>query len=330
MKSIKYLALLFALIAFTACQDDVEPVERPKQQPIFKDMSLNEVKGLGNHLARYIGSSTFYNALDLDRVRIKSDSSQFVNHTVYLDDYDGDPYTFNNLVIGKDSLGNYQPPYILRYEPTDAFRRAYFNTGLLIGFEGKIIKYTLGVSGADGIKLRPPNHDPTEGDDGPGENNNPVNDVNVVCEKVISNTGGGAPSGGDDGRNSYMVCETILHWSQYGDSDGNIHMYGFFTTQECTIRSINEYSAAGNNDCSEQNKGDVPVLDKAPLRRFKYPEGSDYEKKYPKLTEYLKNQLPNVLDNQRIIQIIQYYTNMSYEEISKQISWGSGPTIIVQ
>lgn len=62
----------------------------------------------------------------------------------------------------------------------------------------------------------------------------------------------------------------------------------------------------------------------------KYPLGSDYASKYPKLTEYLKNQLPKIASNETIIASIKKYTGLSEAAIKKQLYWGEGPEIKIE
>lgn len=63
----------------------------------------------------------------------------------------------------------------------------------------------------------------------------------------------------------------------------------------------------------------------------KYPVNSDYAEQYPKFTEYLKNQLPTLKDNDTIINAIEKYGDLNAADIKNQLQWGKGPTIkIVQ
>ncbi|MGB3606424.1 hypothetical protein [Psychroserpens sp.] len=62
----------------------------------------------------------------------------------------------------------------------------------------------------------------------------------------------------------------------------------------------------------------------------KYPSGSNYFTLYPKLTEYLKNQLPTIKDNTVIIIAIKTYTNLTTSQIQEHLKWGEGPTIRVE
>lgn len=59
----------------------------------------------------------------------------------------------------------------------------------------------------------------------------------------------------------------------------------------------------------------------------KYPPGSDYVSKYPKLTEYLRNKLPTIKDNQTIINAIKKYTSLTTEEIASDLEFGKGPIV---
>ncbi|WP_271784877.1 hypothetical protein [Aquimarina algiphila] len=62
----------------------------------------------------------------------------------------------------------------------------------------------------------------------------------------------------------------------------------------------------------------------------KYPKGQlgkDYLRDYPKLTEFLKNDLINLKDDPIIINALKTYGSLTEDEIKKGLTWGSGPTI---
>jgi len=61
----------------------------------------------------------------------------------------------------------------------------------------------------------------------------------------------------------------------------------------------------------------------------KYPENSTYETDYPRLTEYLKNELPNIADNQIVVNLIHDYTDTPKETIKEALQWGKGPEIVI-
>ena len=50
---------------------------------------------------------------------------------------------------------------------------------------------------------------------------------------------------------------------------------------------------------------------------FKYPDGLDYATKYPKLTEYLKNKLKNVIKNEPIKNALKKWGHLTDEQIIK-------------
>ncbi|MGG8497758.1 hypothetical protein ACQY1Q_15210 [Tenacibaculum sp. TC6] len=93
------------------------------------------------------------------------------------------------------------------------------------------------------------------------------------------------------------------------------------------------------NNNSEEAKNFVLKLIKAKEENslvstfpfFKFPPNSNYEKLYPKFTEYLKNKLPEVKNISLITNTIRKITGLSLERIKKDLTWGQGPTIkIVQ
>ena len=62
----------------------------------------------------------------------------------------------------------------------------------------------------------------------------------------------------------------------------------------------------------------------------KYPEGSNYETLYPKLTTLLKNDLPKISNNDKVINKIHEITDAPKETIKEALKWGKGPTIQIQ
>jgi hypothetical protein len=62
---------------------------------------------------------------------------------------------------------------------------------------------------------------------------------------------------------------------------------------------------------------------------FKYPPGSNYANLYPNLTEYLKNKMPLLKDNQFIIDKLVEYSELTEETIVQDLQWGKGPTIVI-
>jgi hypothetical protein len=95
-----------------------------------------------------------------------------------------------------------------------------------------------------------------------------------------------------------------------------IHENGCSIENETLVKEIIESSADGT------------LISVFPFVR--YPEGSNYATQYPKLTEYLKNQLPTIKDNSTIVNAIKKYTDQSTEQIRKDLQWGYGPVIKIQ
>jgi hypothetical protein len=60
---------------------------------------------------------------------------------------------------------------------------------------------------------------------------------------------------------------------------------------------------------------------------FKYPAGSNYSTQYPKLTEFLKNKIPELKNNQFIINKLVQYSELSSQQVINDLKWGKGPTI---
>lgn len=91
------------------------------------------------------------------------------------------------------------------------------------------------------------------------------------------------------------------------------------------------------NDCNEKRFFLKEVIDAdingiliAAFPFVKYPEGSSYVSLYPKLTEYLKNQIPKVANIPKIVNAINEFTQLPNDEIKNALKWGEGPILHVQ
>lgn len=78
-----------------------------------------------------------------------------------------------------------------------------------------------------------------------------------------------------------------------------------------------KYAYAGNN----------PILFTDMFGAFKFPEGSNYEKDYPKLANYIKNTIQQAANDPKVLAALAKYSEMSVEDIKKALTWGEGPTI---
>ena len=66
---------------------------------------------------------------------------------------------------------------------------------------------------------------------------------------------------------------------------------------------------------------------------IKYPDSktAQYKRDFPKLTEYLMNQLPKVSEIAKIVNAIHEFTQLPKDQIKKELQWGDGPELnIVQ
>ncbi|WP_299888934.1 hypothetical protein [uncultured Lacinutrix sp.] len=63
---------------------------------------------------------------------------------------------------------------------------------------------------------------------------------------------------------------------------------------------------------------------------FKYPDGSTYAIDYPELTILLKEYIPYLKNNTRLIDTISNLTGLSDEEIKEDFTWGEGPEIHIE
>ena len=65
---------------------------------------------------------------------------------------------------------------------------------------------------------------------------------------------------------------------------------------------------------------------------IKYPEdqAENYKTNYPRLTEYLMNQLPTVGNITKITDAIHDITGLSLADIKRDLQWDNGPTLIIK
>tara|TARA_R110002051_G_scaffold73135_2_gene132720 strand:- start:16990 stop:18435 length:1446 start_codon:yes stop_codon:yes gene_type:complete len=62
----------------------------------------------------------------------------------------------------------------------------------------------------------------------------------------------------------------------------------------------------------------------------KYPLTSNYANTYPKLTEFLKVELPKIIDNTKVIDAINDLTDVPKETIKESLKWGKGPEVRIE
>lgn len=72
------------------------------------------------------------------------------------------------------------------------------------------------------------------------------------------------------------------------------------------------------------------LLSSYPLVKYPFDKATQYKQDYPKLTEYLMNELPKIANNQDVIDAIYGLTETPKEIIKVALQWGIGPEIIIE
>lgn len=98
--------------------------------------------------------------------------------------------------------------------------------------------------------------------------------------------------------------------------------------EEEALQILEYLNDGGENEIAEdmmESVSDGTAISLKPF--FKYPQGSNYATLYPKLTEYLKNKVPQLRFNQFIIDKLEQYSELSVEQIKNDLQYGKGPEI---
>jgi len=64
-----------------------------------------------------------------------------------------------------------------------------------------------------------------------------------------------------------------------------------------------------------------------PIQRFRLSE--DDQEAYPRLAYYLQHNMPDILNNRRIMRGLLSYGQLSREDVAGHVAWGSGPLVTV-
>ena len=156
--------------------------------------------------------------------------------------------------------------------------------------------------------------------------------------------GGGGSSSGGGSTSPIIPCEDVIHGCdkmphlKLANELGIIDQaqIDYLENNSILVGEINIFLDDTNNATEAKNFANEIIASGtdgtlvSTLPFVKYPVGSNYANLYPKLTEYLKNQLPKIGDNAFIVSVIKKYTSLSEEEIKKQLKWGNGPTIKIE
>ena len=156
MYSKSKIALLFALliVSLVACNDDTPvPLNELEEKTKFRDLTYKDVPVVINALTASLGlvnghdqlsvsnqESDFKVRINWERITEAIDKEGHQNYTFSVDDFDDDPKTFHNLIIGRNGDGSFKRPYLLTYQMSDSFWEKYIETNSMQGFEGKVYK----------------------------------------------------------------------------------------------------------------------------------------------------------------------------------------------
>jgi len=72
------------------------------------------------------------------------------------------------------------------------------------------------------------------------------------------------------------------------------------------------------------------IISAFPFVKYPTDKAAQYRRDYPKLTEYLQNELPKLADNPSIVNAFKQYTNMTDTQVRETLTWGDGPNLLVE
>ena len=172
-----------------------------------------------------------------------------------VEDYDGNPFTFTNLIIPRSTEGEFIKPYLLKYEMSDEFIQEYLMHNDISQFQGKITQFTLGMMQSNSSPNRAPT-DPDNAGDGPSDGStDPTNDANIECEIQGYS---GVTQVGDGG----SFQEQCMHYEVTVYSGGEYwYSYVEIDYSDCILVWVNEQSASGSTNCSDTKAdGEIPII----------------------------------------------------------------------
>jgi hypothetical protein len=99
--------------------------------------------------------------------------------------------------------------------------------------------------------------------------------------------------------------------------DPRLGLFWSLDPMERLFVDVSRYSFAANN----------PIKFGEYKGMFKFPAGSTFETDYPLLTNYLKNNIAEILNSPEIMSALSTYGQLSRADVKAALVWGSGPTI---
>ena len=256
----------------SSCTDQmIEPEIIPTRS--IRDLTYKDVPNVVSQLQEGLGlrggndrlsvndeGRTYGVIIDWNRITELIDTVGNVNYTFAVVDEDEDPYTFHNLIIGKNEEGYWKRPYLLTYVMGEEFRSKYDATGSTEGFTGRLLKRYISPSTSDSRRGVVNNYED------PYTSNDPCD-----RETEVISVGSG---GGDDPYTEFEAptpgmgntfCYTYWYYFETSTICGND---GYFTDCEMGVRrpflvtECIEYggSMAGSDPC-DQDMEEVAVIE---------------------------------------------------------------------
>lgn len=256
----------------------------------------------------------------IDSSTIKQvDHKKSTSYTMYIKRKEKSSNFFENLVIKIDSMHK-TSAYILKY--TYSKKPVIYHAAHdSYSFDGEVEATRIDPNKINGLFSK--------------SQSSCVNVSQLQC----NNNGAGSCSGAyhvaGPNCNSCIVMKQLADECGYYDdeSSGSDGSGGGYDGEGGTT------SGGGDGSYSDPNNNDPDQLVTIPndckdcddevttFPLLQYPLNSGYETTYPKLTEYLINRLPNVVDIPKIINAIKIITGLPESQIKEDLTWGKGPTI---
>ena len=262
------LVVLLALLTVRCASDLPVPQELPASRTTT--VSVHQVPGLLEAIAPYVnpafldrgnistahqGETYFGMSIDFDKIMERMDSLGFTNYALFLDDEDQDPTTFTNLVVGRDTDGQFRTPLLIRYAMSPAFGAQYLQTGSLEGFEGTIHKAQLTPLQGSQQQSSRSGGTSEEPDDYGSDRDQP----NTSCPQDATVTSGGGSTSTSSSGALQEVCDVYVVTVYSTDGHGTRYVWDKYLVYE-NCRTVAANSSADGTGC-ERTEGEIPIND---------------------------------------------------------------------
>ncbi|MFC4220013.1 hypothetical protein [Flagellimonas marina] len=165
----------------------------------------------------------------------------------------------------------------------------------------------------------------------------PKNNMLQKTSKISCNDCGNSPrwgSGANIESRTKLLANSLKAKLSLSSNDVN-----FLLQNRKLVEDLSSYLNYHKNSTMAKNKARKMIaeakrgelLSVKPYIKYPMGKAKEYAQKYPKLTEYLKNQLPKVARIPKITNAIHEFTQLPLSQIQRELQWGEGPEIhIVQ